>query len=728
MSTHDDENHSGLANGQKRRFLGTLIFAFLTGLVAFVPVVFSTITYDAAYLKRTILELFVITGLLVWTIKIGVSGQRTVFRSRMNTAVMVLWIAAFFSFAVSFDRSLSVIPLWRITVFVALYFLTVTFCDTRRKILTVLSTAVWISIPICIYGIIQYFDKDPIPWAESTYLRIWSSIGNPSSFAGYLLIIIPVALSLTILHRSLLQKIASVTALMLSLVALYMTKTKGAWLSLIAGVLLFSVLYWLAKRKYPTKWSRKNKIAVLLALVVLLSAITPGIIKATGYFQGTISSSMEVRIFFWRVSTKMFLDHPIIGTGIGTFQKYFPQYRSPSFRTAGVSYNTLHAHNEYIETLVEQGIIGFAALFWLLFFLLLTSMQLFRSIQTKRDWWLVSGITVSVFMTLAHNMTNVTHRWVVCPTFFWIFLAMIAILQTGFSNNFRQDQKVVKNLWQRIFFLLLIIPMILICGLKFSVNPTLSQIELQNGAKQIFKQHYFQVIYDLKKSIQYNRLQFDAYYKLGYAYDALGNRDKALKMYLELQQLMPSYAQTQLNIAMLLIKQEKWKEAHRALLKAARNGIIHPKFVDSPSLKKVRNSPEGEDVYGKVLKWMTNTDSRNMFSWYALGMWHYHNDRLEEARTTLKRALHIHDMYINALYHLAVIQYRTENKMEAVDLWNTVLTKRPHSAQTYFNIGLVHLQMYEFETARKMWSKALSTDRKKDKKDPFERIVFIENQ
>ena len=49
----------------------------------------------------------------------------------------------------------------------------------------------------------------------------------------------------------------------------------------------------------------------------------------------------------------MFLDHPVLGTGLGTLQETFPRYET---LYDGLVVN--HAHNDYVEALAETGIIG----------------------------------------------------------------------------------------------------------------------------------------------------------------------------------------------------------------------------------------------------------------------------------------------------------------------------------------------------------------------------------
>jgi O-antigen ligase len=67
---------------------------------------------------------------------------------------------------------------------------------------------------------------------------------------------------------------------------------------------------------------------------------------------------------------RLFLDHPLIGTGLGTFEMVFPPYDS---LYDGRIVN--HAHNDYLETLAETGVVGGLCCFWFLAVILRQSLK-----------------------------------------------------------------------------------------------------------------------------------------------------------------------------------------------------------------------------------------------------------------------------------------------------------------------------------------------------------------
>jgi O-antigen ligase len=66
-----------------------------------------------------------------------------------------------------------------------------------------------------------------------------------------------------------------------------------------------------------------------------------------------------------RDSWRIFLDHPLFGTGLGTLEYVFPRYETLYDGTV-----VNHTHNDYVEVLAETGAIGglVCASFLVLFF------------------------------------------------------------------------------------------------------------------------------------------------------------------------------------------------------------------------------------------------------------------------------------------------------------------------------------------------------------------------
>jgi O-antigen ligase len=80
----------------------------------------------------------------------------------------------------------------------------------------------------------------------------------------------------------------------------------------------------------------------------------------------TTGKRAAMRIDTWHI----FLDHPVVGTGLGTLQQVFPPYDT---LYDGRIVN--HSHNDYLELLAEAGILGALCAAGFLVVLLLESLK-----------------------------------------------------------------------------------------------------------------------------------------------------------------------------------------------------------------------------------------------------------------------------------------------------------------------------------------------------------------
>lgn len=182
--------------------------------------------------------------------------------------------------------------------------------------------------------------------------------GNSMTFGGYLCVYLPILIVL-LFENDILQKYRWLTgvALVLGFIALIFNGTRGAWVAL-APVLLFIM----------GRYSLKNKKYLILCLTVIVAsgAILGNnrvFVDRVKSITSTTNRSNNERLLIWQSAYTMFRDHPVLGVGLGQYkdnyqQKYIlPQAKEP--------YLT-HAHNNFLQMLAENGIIGFVGFLTLL--------------------------------------------------------------------------------------------------------------------------------------------------------------------------------------------------------------------------------------------------------------------------------------------------------------------------------------------------------------------------
>jgi O-antigen ligase len=108
---------------------------------------------------------------------------------------------------------------------------------------------------------------------------------------------------------------------------------------------------------------------VVLCAVMLVSwiGVQPVLNRfAPQNLEVNVAKRTAMRHDTWR----LFLDHPMVGTGLGTFEMVFPPYDS---LYDGKVVN--HAHNDYLEAAAETGVIGGLCCAWFLGVVLINSMK-----------------------------------------------------------------------------------------------------------------------------------------------------------------------------------------------------------------------------------------------------------------------------------------------------------------------------------------------------------------
>lgn len=194
--------------------------------------------------------------------------------------------------------------------------------------------------------------------------------GHPMTFAGYFCIYLPVLLVCFLEQRIYGQwRWLAGGSFVLGVVALLFNATRGAWLALTI-VLLFILAYYLIKG---------NKLAMLcLALFIAagagLSQYQPFVQRLATITDTKYQSNTE-RLLIWQSAYTMFKDHPVLGVGLGQYKdNYQKKYISPKAKEPYLS----HAHNNFLQMLAENGIVGFVGF--------LTLLVCFIGYSFKRFW------------------------------------------------------------------------------------------------------------------------------------------------------------------------------------------------------------------------------------------------------------------------------------------------------------------------------------------------------
>jgi len=175
--------------------------------------------------------------------------------------------------------------------------------------------------------------------------RVFGTFLYPNALAGAILLLLPLTLvflwQLTPKVRTAIRWLFELILGGCGLACLYWSGSKAAWLIMVVmGVIA------LANSPIRLAWKR--------TLVYGLLAV--GLMGFTVQYANSVArgkTSMVARIVYWKAALHIFIKHPVIGTGPGTFGVEFEQIKSKDSEMARL------AHNDFIEQASDSGIIGF---------------------------------------------------------------------------------------------------------------------------------------------------------------------------------------------------------------------------------------------------------------------------------------------------------------------------------------------------------------------------------
>ena len=207
---------------------------------------------------------------------------------------------------------------------------------------------------VSVFGILQHltFNGKLYWFREMHYGGIpFGPYVNRNHFAGFAELFIPMALVPLMLGKVRRERwlIVGLFAVV-SIGSMFLAASRGGIVSLAVEVVV--VVMWMGVRRMGPK-QMLGGAAVLIAALVMVSWL--GVKEIAQRFSSM--KAMEVssgkRASMRRDTWRIFVDHPWMGTGLGTLQMVFPPYET---LYDGRVVN--HAHNDYLEALAETGIAG----------------------------------------------------------------------------------------------------------------------------------------------------------------------------------------------------------------------------------------------------------------------------------------------------------------------------------------------------------------------------------
>jgi len=266
----------------------------------------------------------------------------------------------------------------------------------RPQIDRLVSALIITSLPISLYGILQRYQIDPVPWAGDTTSRVASNMGNAIFVAAYLIMANPFTLirivesfrAILSVQKGVGIQVARATVYVfiaaLQVIALYLSQSRGPWLGWLAGLFFAFILLTLQYQKRKLLLSVIG-IGLVLGVFLLLLNIPNGPLQSLrnhpylgriGHLAEASSDTGRVRVLIWEGSAELYAPHeplefpdgrkdtfnflrPLIGYGPETMYVAFNRFYPPELGTLEKrNASPDRSHNETWDSLVTMGLLG----------------------------------------------------------------------------------------------------------------------------------------------------------------------------------------------------------------------------------------------------------------------------------------------------------------------------------------------------------------------------------
>lgn len=423
------------------------------------------------------------------------------------------------------------------------------------------------------------------PWVTLFYTlkenreEMYSTVLNSDFYAAFLVMTLPIPLSMFFVERDLMHKAVALATFLLMNVCLFLTNSNDSFMSV---ALLTYPIYLILGFKYVKGWnlSRRFIITFLAGSAVLLGTVAVLMLPKLARTWDFKTEAISGREILWGGGfwPWLYFDDPtrsainiksfLFGTGPGGYRFYFPVFRDPTFFDNQINNVTTFGHNLYLDILMEIGLLGLLAFLAFYGVILWNAFQQIRRTESPLVRFyqiaLVSGLTGIALQ----NFFSPNYRWAVAGTIYWalfgVSMGIFHIENPGVAAGTRQRRDSIWKDWPRLgksaaavlafLFVVRSVPQ----GLNYWEAAVANGMGLryldyaESTSTESRKNTYLaQAAEEFKRAIRENPTFVTSYYKLAHVYNQLGNVEEAVKTYEALNAMNPNYSEIHQNLAIM---------------------------------------------------------------------------------------------------------------------------------------------------------------------------------
>ncbi len=248
--------------------------------------------------------------------------------------------------------------------------------------------------------------------------NVYGSYVNHNHYAGLVEMLLPLALVLALDPALRGEKRFLLTCSTVVMAAsAFLSQSRGGMIAIVVEMLFLGIVWMI---QFSPRRSAAVFVAFCITTALFLAWIAP---QELGNRITDIHD--PARLLIHRDSMRMFRAHPFLGSGLGTFATVFPHYR--------VFYDGFfmdNAHDDYLELLLETGLLGFGVGVWFLVLLYRGGTANIRLIKKSSSARISTAALAACTGLLAHSFLDFNLHIPANAALFYV-LCMIAAAPAG---------------------------------------------------------------------------------------------------------------------------------------------------------------------------------------------------------------------------------------------------------------------------------------------------------
>jgi len=336
------------------QFLEAGILGLTLGILIYAPIAIGAVLP----LDFLLLEAMLLGILLLWGIRIFISKEVRLLWTPVCWGILAFVVYAAIRYFCSDIEYVARSELLQIIFYTALFFAILNNLHRRRAISIIVGALLTVGTLISIYAIYQYLTRSEwvliYPKPSQYAGRASGTYICPNHFAGLLTMLLPLGISVLFSARvSYIVRILVGYSVLMMTCGLVTTASRAGWLSAGIGI-LFAVIVLLHKRRF---WLPVAIATILLVFTGFYLYSENFMAKKRIQENRLLVPDENRRILYWNGAVKIWKQEPLFGVGPAHYDYRYRQVREPLNVAQG---RPGWVHNDYLNTLVDYGIVGFA--------------------------------------------------------------------------------------------------------------------------------------------------------------------------------------------------------------------------------------------------------------------------------------------------------------------------------------------------------------------------------